>query len=512
MSTGQVYLVGAGPGDPGLLTIRGRDLLSRADVVVYDNLISPRLLDYAPAEAERIYAGKRAAAHAIPQDQINELLVEKAGQGLTVVRLKGGDPYVFGRGGEEALSLEQAGIAFEEVPGVTTGVAVPAYAGIPVTHRDLASAVGFVTGHEADGKADSAIDWAALARWPGTLVFFMGVGNLPRICANLIEHGLDPETPAAAIHRGTTPRQKTVQGLLRTLPEVAKSEGLKPPALILVGQVAGLRDQLNWFERRPLFGRRILVTRSRQQASQLSARLEALGAEVIEAPTIRIEPPLDVRPLARAAKDAARFDWIVFTSVNAVDAFFGALAESDLDARALSANRICAVGPATARRLGDRGIRPDAIPATYKAAAVADSLAALGNLKGRRILCPRSDIAPKELPESLAARGAEVSDIVAYRTVADCPDAERIAGLLSGGEIGWLTFTSSSTVRNLVAALDLETIISSGVNIGSIGPSTSATLREFKLEPTVEADPHTTAGLVEAVLDHEKQLQSREKA
>jgi len=505
LSIGYVYLVGAGPGDPGLLTVRGRDLLSRADVVVYDNLVSPKLLDYVPAEAERIYAGKRAAAHAIPQDQINELLVERARRGLTVVRLKGGDPYVFGRGAEEALTLERAGVGFEVVPGVTTGVAVPAYAGIPVTHRDLASAVGFVTGHEADDKASSAIDWAALARWPGTLVFLMGVGNLPRICANLIEHGLDPETPAAAIYRGTTPHQKTIEGLVRTLPEIAKTAGLKPPALIVVGRVAGLRGQLNWFERRPLFGRRILVTRSRRQASQLSARLEALGAEVIEAPTIRIEPPLDPKPLAQAAGDCAVFDWIVFASVNAVDAFFDALTEANLDARALSANRICAIGPATAERLGGRGIQPDAIPATYKAAAVADCLAALGGLKGKGVLCPRSDIAPKELPESLAARGAEVTDIVAYRTVAACPDAQRIARLLSGGQISWLTFTSSSTVRNLMAALDPDTIISSAVRIGSIGPSTSATLRQFKLEPTVEADPHTTAGLVEAVLDHEKQ-------
>lgn len=500
MSEGRVYLVGGGPGDPGLLTLRGRELLEQAEVVVYDALILPRLLDFAPAAAERIYVGKRAAAHALPQDQINALLVERGRRGQIVVRLKGGDPYVFGRGGEEALALEEAGIAYEEVPGITAGVAAPAYAGIPVTHREVASAVGFITGHEADDKDDSSLDWAAIARWPGTLVFFMGISNLGRICDNLTRHGLRAETPAAVIRYGTTAKQQTVVATVGGLAAAVETAGLKPPALIVVGGVAALHDKLNWFERRPLFRRTVLVTRSREQASALTAQLAALGAEVIEAPTIRIAPPEDATPLRQAARDAAGFDWIVFTSPNAVEAFFAALDADNRDARALAKCRLCAVGPATATRLAAHGLRADAMPETFNSAAVGAVLAAAGDLRGQSIIWPRADIAPLDLSQELSARGAAVTDVVAYRTIAECPEAEEIKDRLARGEIDWLTFTSSSTAKNLVAAVGAAALAESGARIASIGPSTSATLRELGLAATVEADPHTPAALVESIL------------
>ncbi len=503
MSHGRVYLVGAGPGDPGLMTLRGREVLAAADVVVYDALLSERLLDHAPARAERIYAGKRAAEHTLSQEEINALLVEKARAGATVVRLKGGDPFVFGRGGEEALALADAGIEFEVVPGVTAAVAATAYAGIPVTHRHLASGVAFVTGHEAADKADSTLDWDALARWPGTLVFYMGVRNLAAIAENLIARGRSPDTPAAAVRWGTTPRQQTVTGTLATLPQTAEGAALKAPAVIVVGEVATLRDRLQWFERRPLLGRRIVVTRARAQASALAGRLESLGAEVIQSPAIRIEPPDDPAPLDTAARNAATFHWIVFTSVNGVEAYFAALARAGLDARALATARLATIGPATTERLARFGIRSDLQSETFTGAAVAEALIATGDLTGNRVLLPRADIAPNDLPDALAARGAEVSNIVAYRTVPDTASCGTVADALEADEIDWLTLTSSSTVRNLVGTVGADRVRASRARVASIGPTTSATLREAGLEPTVEADPHTVPGLVEAILTHE---------
>jgi len=504
MGRGKVYLVGAGPGDPGLLTLRGRDVLALAEVVVYDALLSARLLDYAPPAAERVYVGKRAAVHALPQDGINKLLVEKALAGKTVVRLKGGDPYVFGRGGEEALALVDAGIEFEVVPGVTAAVAGAAYAGIPVTHREIASAVGLVTGHEADDKPDSALDWDALARWKGTLVFYMGVSNLGVISANLTSHGRAAGTPVAVIHWGATPRQKVATGTLGTIVAAVAAASLKPPALILVGEVVALREKLNWYEKRPLFGRRIVVTRSRAQASELAAQLESLGAETIEAPAIRIEPPEDSGPLRDAARRAGEFDWIVFTSVNGVDAFFAALADNLQDARALAGRRIAAIGPATAERLAGHGISVDLQPEAFTGAAVAKALAAHGSLVGVRILLPRADIAPKDLVETLAGKGAIARDVVAYRTVADLSGRDTVRERLAQGEVDWLTFTSSSTVKNFLDAVGAEAVRAARPKIASIGPTTSAALREGGLEPTVEADPHTIPGLIDAIIQHEK--------
>jgi uroporphyrinogen III methyltransferase/synthase len=504
MSDGIVYLVGAGPGDPGLLTLRGRAVLASADVVVYDALLSPRLLEHAPAEAERVYVGKRSDRHTLPQEEINALLVSRARAGRTVVRLKGGDPFVFGRGGEEAVALADAGVPFEVVPGVTAGVAALAYAGIPATHRDHASALGLITGHAAADKAEDPLDWQALARWPGTLVFYMGVANLPRICEQLIEAGADADTLAAAVRWGTTPRQTTIAGTLATLPDRAAEAGLEPPALIVVGGVVGLRERLTWFETRPLLGRRILVTRARTQASRLVEQLEALGAEAVEAPAIRIEPPEDRSPLLAAAHDAASFNWIVFTSVNGVDAFFDALAETGGDARALAGVHLATIGPATTERLASHGLRADLQPATYTGAAVADALAGSADLDGAAILLPRADIAPPDLADALATAGARVTEVAAYRTVPDPDGAEAAAADLRERRADWITFTSSSTVRNLLEAVGVETVRDSGARLASIGPTTSGTLREAGLEPTIEATEHTIPGLVGAILEYER--------
>ena len=502
MSNGYVYLVGAGPGDPGLLTLRGKEVLGLADLVVYDHLVSPRLLDYTPLKAEQIYVGKQASAHTLSQDKMNQLLVDRARAGATVVRLKGGDPFVFGRGSEEALALVEAGIPFEVVPGITAGIAAAAYAGIPVTDRNYTSSFTMITGHEAEDKVDSKINWQSLVASNSTLAFYMGVKNLPRICENLTKHGLDAQTPAALIRWGTTTRQEVLVGSVDTLPRLAKEAKFKPPALIVIGQVVCLREKLKWFELRPLFGKRIVVTRARAQASQLSSRLEQLGAEVIELPTIRIQPPEDPTALQQAIAELSSFDWIIFTSTNAVDAFFTGLEKAGLDARALMANRICAIGPATNKRVRRFGIRPDVQPDKFTTADIVESLAARQQLVGRRILCPRADIAPKDLPEALTAGGATVKEIAAYYTVPDNTNADEVLGLLGKGQINWVTFTSSSTVKNFFAVVKPEAL-GVKVRLASIGPSTSATIKQFGFTPAVEAEKYTIKGLIEALLGHE---------
>ena len=502
MNRGCVYLVGAGPGDPGLITVRGRELLSLADVVVYDHLVSPRLLAWARSDAEMIYVGKQAGAHTLAQEQINDLLVCRARDGATVVRLKGGDPFVFGRGGEEALDLAQAGIAFEVVPGVTAGIAAAAYAGIPVTHRKLASNFGLVTGHETPEKAGSDLDYQALANWQGTLVFYMGVANLAAICKGLMDHGLSGQTPAALVQWGTTARQRVLAGTVRELPKQAAEAGVKPPAVIIVGKVVSLRDKLKWFELRPLFGRRIVVTRARSQISRLTTALEHLGAEVIEMPTIRIEAPDDLGPLERAVAGLDAFDWVVFTAANGVDAFFAALARAHLDSRALGSVKICTIGPATAQRLSCFGLRSDLLPEKFVSTEIVSALASQENLPGMRILYPRADIAPPALVETLAAHGAVVCDVTAYRTVPDGSDGEEVTTLLAENEIDWITFTSSSTVKNFFDVIKPKTACLGQVGLATIGPATSATLGQFGLAPTVEADPHTIEGLLDAIVAH----------
>ena len=505
MKPGCVYLVGAGPGHPGLFTLRGREVLSKADVVVYDALISPRLLAYAPPHAERIYVGKRSSCHTLAQQEINQLLVDKARSGSMVVRLKGGDPFVFGRGGEEALALVDAGVPFEVVPGVTAGVAGAAYAGIPVTHRSMASSVGLITGHEALDKENSCLDWNALARWEGTLVFYMSMENLGAICERLINEGKAPDTPAAVVRWGTTCRQRTVKGTLSGLRELVEQTGLGPPALIIIGQAVCLRDKLQWFERRPLFGRGIIVTRARSQASELADRLEELGAWVIEMPCIRIEPPEDDSDLKDCVRRLAEFDWVIFSSVNGVEHFFNAMKTAGRDARALAGIRVCAVGPATADRLAGFGILADARPGTFTSAEIVETLASFGKMEGLAILCPRTDIGPRDLVEALAARGVRVREVTAYRTVAQQPDLGQISELLEGEGVQWLTFTSTSTVNNFFGAADAATVRSWSARIASIGPSTTAALARFGFSPDAEAADHTIDGLIDSIIKHENE-------
>jgi uroporphyrinogen III methyltransferase/synthase len=499
--SGFVSLIGAGPGDPGLLTLRGAEALAGADVVVHDYLANPVLLAHARPDAELIYVGKKAGSHSRSQEEINVLLVDRASAGLRVARLKGGDPFVFGRGGEEALALIDAGLPFEVIPGVSSAVAAPAYAGIPVTHRGLASSFAVITGHEDPAKEESAIDWSRLATSTDTLVFLMGVGNLPQIVAKLMAHGRPPETPVALVRWGTMPNQQVVSGTLADIVDRVRAVDLKPPAVTIVGQVAGLRQQLHWFEDRPLFGQRVLVTRTRQQASALSARLRALGAEAIELPTISISPPDDRTPLDRAIAEVSHYDWIIFTSVNGVGQFWEQLACAGLDARALYGVQLAAIGPATAARLGEYGLRADYMPDEYVAEAIA---AGLGDVRGQRVLLPRADIARPALADLLRQNGATIVEVAAYRTLRPRMDADKLSRLLARVTVA--TFTSSSTVSNLAAmaqdaGLELPQALAQAT-IACIGPITAATARELGLQVTVVAKAYTIEGLVEALLGH----------
>jgi uroporphyrinogen III methyltransferase / synthase len=470
-----VYLVGAGPGDPGLLTVRGRELLERCDALVYDRLADPRIVALAPADAERIYAGKEPNRHALTQEQINDLLVELGGRCRRVVRLKGGDPFIFGRGGEEALVLEAAGIPWEVVPGISSAYAVPAYAGIPVTQRGMAAQFTVVTGHEDPAKEGSDLDWASLAGTPGTLVFLMGVRSLPGNAARLIEHGMPADTPAAVISHGTRPEQRTVTATLAGIAEAAA--GMQAPAITLVGPVAALHERLAWWERRPLFGRRVVVTRARPQASGLAARLSELGAGVVEAPAIAIQHlPFD-------QPDLGSYDVVCVTSANGVERLL------DGDVRALHGVTVAAVGRATAEALRQRGIVADLVPDQ----ATSDAMVpALGDVDGKRVLVATAEGARTALPDGLRAGGADVDVLHLYRTVREPVDVDAVLGA------DLVTFTSSSTVDNVLDALPADA--PSRLRAVSIGPVTTASLRAHGVEPVAEADPHDVDGLVEAVL------------
>ena len=507
MSAATVYLVGSGPGDAGLITVRGRELLRRADAVVYDYLAPAELLDEVPAEAERVYVGKKGFSAHVTQGEINELIAAKAREvaergGSCVVRLKGGDPFVFGRGGEEALALAEAGVPFQVVPGVTSGVAAPAYAGIPVTHRTVASTVTFVTGHEDPTKNESAVDWAALAALAaagGTLCFYMGMRNLGLVSGRLQERGLPAGFPVALVQWGTTARQRTLVSTLAAVEDDAREAGIGAPAIILVGEAAKLRDELSWFERRPLFARRFAVTRSRSQASGLVARLRELGADVIEFPTIAFAEPDDFGPLDEALARLGDYSWVVFTSVNGVDAFFERL---DGDARSLAGVRVAAIGPATAARLAQHGIVADVVPGEYRGEAVFEAMRDAGSLSGARVLIARAQEAREALPELLCEAGAEVDVVAAYKTVAPNGDgAEELARRLEAGDIDGVTFTSSSTARNLVALLGDDAVALRNAMLFSIGPITSATLRDLGFDDIVEADEYTIDGLLAAILE-----------
>ncbi|HEX6458644.1 MAG TPA: uroporphyrinogen-III C-methyltransferase [Thermoleophilaceae bacterium] len=491
---GMVYLVGAGPGDPGLMTRRSLELVAEADAILHDRLIPPGALDGARPDAELVYVGKQPGGHTMRQEEINELLVKLGGEGKRVVRLKGGDPFVFGRGGEEAQALREAGIPFEVVPAVTAGVAAPAYAGIPVTHRDEASAVAFITGHEDPEKEDSALDWPALASFPGTLVLYMGVGNLEGIARRLIEAGRPEDEHVAVVERGTLPGQRTVAGVLADIDKRVAEAGIRPPAITLVGPVAKLREQLAWLEERPLFGRSVVVTRARAQASGLAARLGALGAEVVETPAIRIEPRRVAGEVRAAVEAMSEYALVCVTSPNGAALLMDALAELGADARALAGATVAAIGPGTAAELHRRGIRADVVPERSVAEALVEALEDVP-VAGRRVLIARAAEARDLLPEALRERGAEVDVVALYDTVAE-PLSDR--QLEKAASADYVTFTSSSTVRFFTEAGGR---VGNRTRVVSIGPVTSETARELGLTVHVEAERHDIDGLVDALLE-----------
>jgi uroporphyrinogen III methyltransferase / synthase len=497
---GKVFLVGAGPGDPRLITVRGVECLRQADVVVYDRLASPELLEHVPPGAERIFVGKGPRNHTMTQDEINALLVERGLSGHRVVRLKGGDPYVFGRGGEEALELERAGIPFEVVPGITSSIAGPSFAGIPVTHRGIATSFAVITGHEDPTRESSSIRWDGLANGPDTLVFLMGVERLESIVENLLRAGRPEHQPVAAIRWATTPDQEVVVGTLGNIVEQVQAANLRPPAVLVVGDVVALRESLDWRGRLPLAGQRVLVTRARQQASALSARLAELGAVPLEYPTIEIRPVEDPAPFDAAIRAVGRFAWIVFTSTNGVDAFWERLLASGQDSRALSGIKICAIGPSTAAALASRGITADWMPPEYVTHSVLDGFKAF-DVAGAPILLARADIAPPLLADGLGKLGADVTEVTAYRTVPSSESRERLLAALEARAIDIVTLTSSSTVRNLVDGVGGRLDLLDGLTVASIGPVTSDTARALGLTVHVEADVHTIPGLVDALRD-----------
>jgi uroporphyrinogen III methyltransferase/synthase len=480
--SGIVYLVGAGPGDPGLLTVRAVELIGRADVVLHDRLVAPEALRHAPPNAQVIDVGKQGGGPQTPQEDTQRLLLEHARAGRRVVRLKGGDPFVFGRGGEEALALREAGIPFEVVPGITAGVAAPAYAGIPVTHRDAASGVAFVTGHEDPAKPESAIDWPTLARFPGTLVFYMGVRTLPLIAERLIAEGRSPDQPVAVVSRGTLPGQRTLTATLADVAARAAAEELAAPAVTIVGDVVRLREQLAWIEPRPLHGRTVAITRAREQASALAARLRELGAAVVEAPAIRIEPLDPELPVV------SQYDLVCVTSPNGADLLLDRLR----DARELAGITVAAIGPGTARALRARGVEPDVVPERAVAEGLVD---ALRDIPITRALVARAAEGRDVLPDAIRDRGAHVDVVALYETIAEPLDDDTRAAA-AGAD--YLLFASASAVRFIAAAAGAEAL--AGPRLVSIGPATSAELRAHGAEPDLEADPHTPDGLIEALI------------
>jgi uroporphyrinogen III methyltransferase/synthase len=506
--SGKVFLVGAGPGDPGLLTLKGKECLEQADVVLYDYLANSVLLEHAPASAQRIYVGRRGRGQYQDQAEINRLLIERAKDGNIVVRLKGGDPFVFGRGGEEAEAVAAAGVDFDIVPGVTAAVAVPAYAGIPVTHRTLASMVTFVAGHEDPTKPAALLEWPKLAGASGTLVFMMGMKNLPSIVGRLLSEGRSPDTPVAAIRWGTRAGQQTIVGTLVDIVAKADAAHLEPPTVIVVGEVVRLREQLNWFETKPLFGKRIVLTRAQGQAREFSHLLAAYGAEPVEVPTIQIVPPASWQAIDDAVTRLNTYQWLIFTSVNGVRPFMDRLHAARKDARALSHLRLCAIGPRTAQELETYGLTSDVVPAEYQAEGVIASLANMG-LKESHILIPRAEVAREMLPEQLRALGASVDVIPVYRTIAPAVDVASLSQQFHEGRVAVVTFTSSSTVRNFVEVFggrDAIRPLVARVVIACIGPITAGTAQEYGLTVTVMPAENTVPALAEAIVKHFKKV------
>lgn len=509
---GKVYLVGAGPGDPKLITIRGLEALRRSDAIVYDRLANPRLLQEAAPGAERIYVGKLPDRHTMPQEEINRLLVELALSGKTVTRLKGGDPCVFGRGGEEAEALAANGIEFEIIPGVTSATAVPAYAGIPVTHRDYNSAFAVITGHEKPEKLDSMIAWNQVARLNGTLVFLMGVSKVEMIAGQLMKHGLDPATPVALVRWGTLADQATLTGTLADIAEKVRQANFQPPAVIVVGEVVRLRDRLMWVEKKPLFGRRVLVTRARDQARELCERIDELGGEAVLLPVIRIRPPRDpevLRQLDAALRDLESFDWVVFTSVNGVETFFERLRLLKVDIRSMHRARIAAVGPKTREALEQRGLYPEEMPGDYRAEGLLEVMRPR-LVPGERILLAKGDLARSILPDTLRGWGMQVTEAVTYENVLSDEYADEVIPMLKRSEIDVITFTSPSTVRNLLEVIrnrgepDPVKVIGDA-KIACIGPVTAETAHKSGLKVHYLARESTVDSLLEAIIEGERQ-------
>ena len=506
MTPPAVYLIGAGPGDPGLITVRGLECLRNADVVIHDHLVSGRLLKEAKRTAEILDVGG-AAPQAADQAAISMLLAEKAREGKVIARLKWGDPFVFGRGGEEALFLHEQGIPFEVVPGVPAGVGVPAYAGVPISYPAGGDTITFVRGYEDERRTPPEIDWASLARLEGSVVCYAGAHQLPRILDALVDHGWPHDDNAAIVYNGTLPGQETVSGSIASLIEIVRDQPRREAATLIVGRVAGFRDHLRWFDSRPLFGRRVLVTRPRDQAPELVDRLTALGAEAILAPMIRILPPDDSGPLQRAAEDPGIFDWIVFTSANAIEAFMQAVLDGHRDLRALKGPKLCTVGSGTADRLADHGIKVDVVPEEFRAEAVVEALSRYGSLDGARVLLPRSDIGREVIASQLRDAGALVTEVVAYRTVLEDTHREGdpdIYGMLLEGRIDVVTFTSASAVRNFVKiyGADPAADLLKRTTVAAIGPVTAEAARQFGIDVTVQPASYTIPGLVEAIAGH----------
>ncbi len=502
-ANGKVYLVGAGPGDPELITAKGLRCIAEADVLIYDYLAAKALLRHARTDCECIYVGKKGGDHTLSQDGINDLIAAKARDGHVVTRLKGGDPFIFGRGGEEAEILVQAGIAFEIVPGVTLAIAAPAYAGIPLTHRQYTSTLAFVTGHEDPTKTDSSIDWSALATGVGTLVFLMGVKNLPKIVDRLCTNGRPAQTPVALVRWGTTTRQKTVTGTLEDIVQRAAEAGIKAPAIIVVGEVVNLRETLQWFEQRPLLGKRIVVTRARAQASDLVQRLNLLGAECIESPTIEVVAPDSWDPLDKALASLDAYQWLIFTSVNGVQFFFDRLFKKGMDTRALGHLKTAAIGPVTSQRMRSYGLNTDIMPESYQAESVVEAFAKQA-IKGTKVLLPRAMEARPILPIELKRMGADVEEVTVYQTIQSTEGRNKLIEQLQSDRIDMVTFTSSSTVKNFMAMLPRENSgdLMRSVAVACIGPITADTAHSLGLQADTVAETFTIDGLCDAICDY----------
>ncbi len=500
--SGKVFIVGAGPGDPDLITLRAKRCLEKADVVIFDYLVNREILKLVPEGAEFISIGKRNTPQRIPQEKIHSIMIEKAKEGKQVVRLKGGDPFIFGRGGEEAIALAEAGIPFEIVPGITSAIAVPEYAGIPLTHREFSSVL-FLTGHEDPSKPQSSIDWESISKIKGTLVFFMGMNTLSGIVEKLLSYGKPPDTPAAVIHWGSLPIQRTLQSTLGGIVELVKNSGITSPSILVVGEVVSLREKINWYERKPLFGKKIIITRAEEQSEELSVKLKDLGADVISMPMIKIVSPVDYAPIDSAIKRLSSYNWLIFTSANGVRFFLARLKEKGRDIRDLKGIKIMAIGPRTKAEVEKYNISVDAMPEEF----IAESVVKLfgKNLKNQKILLPRAKVARDVIPVELKKRGARVDVVTAYETVLpDIDEKDKMCAVFKENKIDLIVFTSSSTVKNFALIAGTENLqeLLSGTKVACIGPVTERTAREYGMSVHIVPQVYTMDGLVDAIREY----------